>query len=108
MKIKGLTISESEFRLENGRMGKIAVFIYCGDRDPSGILDMAVREYVKDSKKETHELMDANLDNPWMRAVVSEINDMFQEVYDSEQHHVDKKSIETIREEKLKTLEEWK
>jgi hypothetical protein len=106
MKIKGLSINESEFRLDNGKMGKIAVFIYYGEFDPERMLDAAVKEYTKDSEKNTYVLMSENMDNPWMRVLVSEINDMFQEEFDTNKHHVDRMFIETIREEKLKILEQ--
>jgi hypothetical protein len=67
-KISGLTINEAEYELEMGGKGKIAVFIYTGSGDPKQILDYAVHEYVE--RNSYHELIDANLDNPWMRVVL--------------------------------------
>lgn len=79
--IEGLTINESIHVSDNGSTGKIAVFIYSGDRDPSPILDYAVREYVGDEKNYI-ELIDAHLNCPWMRSVISNVNEMSQTVYD--------------------------
>ncbi len=80
----GLTINEAIYNLENGSKGKIAVFIYSGSENPAEVLRNAIFEYV--GKEGHHELIDANLDNPWMRVVVSEINGMKQEKYDSKKH----------------------
>ena len=89
-KIPGLTINESEYDLEKGGKGKIAVFIYAGKSDPKKILDLAINEYVE--RNGFHELIDANLDNPWMRVILSNINEMHQEPYDSDVHKMIKKS----------------
>jgi len=85
-KIDGLTINEAIYNLENGAKGKIAVFIYTGKSDPTKILDYAINNYVKGNAY--HELIDANLDNPWMRVIVSEINGMHQEQYDLQKHNI--------------------
>lgn len=74
--IPGLTINEAEYDLPGGRKGKIAVLIYAGSADPKKILDYARHHYVKGTSY--HELIDANLDNPWMRVIVSDINNMEQ------------------------------
>ena len=79
--IPGLTINEAEYDLEKGGKGKIAVFIYVGKSDPKKVLDWAVHEYVETNGY--NELVDANLDNPWMRVVVSDINNMKQKPYNS-------------------------
>ena len=76
-KVKGLYINEAEYDLENGEKGKVAVFIYHGSDNPSKVLDWAISSYVGNNTY--HELIDANLDNPWTRVVVSNINDMKQE-----------------------------
>lgn len=82
--IPGLTINEAEYALENGGKGKIAVFIYAGISDPKKVLDLAIHQYVGNNGY--NELIDANLDNPWMRVVLSNINNMKQEPYDSDKH----------------------
>ena len=79
-KIEGLTINESEYNLNNGKKGKIAVLIYNGAADPTKVLDYAVHQYVQQSGY--HELVDANLDNPWMRVILSDINDMPQHQFE--------------------------
>lgn len=84
MKIPGLTINESSYKLENGQDAKLAVFIYTGNADPKPILDYAVKEYVGENGY--HELIDAHLDNPWTRVILSEINGMNQEEFDPEKH----------------------
>lgn len=78
--IKGLTINQAEYNLTDGRKGKMAVFIYSGSSDPSKILDMAVHTYV--GTNGYHELIDAHLDNPWMRVVLSHINEMVQKPFE--------------------------
>ncbi len=84
--IEGLTINESEYDLENNKRGKIAVFIYTGGADPSKILNYAVNEYV--GNNDYHELIDSNLDNPWMRVIISDINDMKQEPFTPRKHRI--------------------
>lgn len=85
-KIPGLTINESVYALKDGKKGKIAVFMYTGEADPENVLDYAVSIYVEDNG--FHELIDANLDNPWMRVIVSDINDMKQEQFDPITHRL--------------------
>ena len=82
--IENLTINESEYPLANGKMGKIAVFIYMGTRDPHTVLSAAVEDYV--GEHEYYELLESSMDNPWMRVIVSNINDMKQEPFNSEFH----------------------
>lgn len=82
--IAGLTINEAEYDLLNGQKGKIAVFIYSGGADPKKILDYAVDLYVENNG--FHELIDANLDNPWMRVILSDINNMKQEKFEPSKH----------------------
>jgi hypothetical protein len=79
-----LTINEAEYNLPMGGKGKIAVFMYSGDSDPKTILDNAVSNYVEGNGY--HELIDYNLDNPWMRVVLSDINKMKQEIFDVNKH----------------------
>lgn len=82
--IKGLKINEADIILPNDKKGKIAVFLYSGESDPSIILDNAIRGYVENNGY--NELIDSHLDNPWMRVVVSNINDMEQKQFDTEIH----------------------
>jgi hypothetical protein len=107
MKVKGLTINESEFPLENGKWGKIAVFLYSGPRDPRPILDGAVEEYTKlkdGIDNPSWEFIAASLDNPWMRIVLSNLNDMKQEEFDSDLHNVNIPSKWILRQEKIDNL----
>lgn len=86
-KIPGLKISEAEYDLPNNKgKGKIAVLMYQGGADPKKILDHAVTEYVKNDGY--HELIDAHLDNPWMRVLLSDINNMKQEDFNSTKHQL--------------------
>jgi hypothetical protein len=48
------------------------------------MLDNAIHEYV--GNNHYHELMDAHMDNPWMRVVLSDINNMHQELFDASIH----------------------
>jgi len=81
--ITGLSINQAEYDLENGEKGEIAVFIYVGKSDPKKVLDWAVCEYA--GTNVYNELVDANLDNPWMRVVISDINNMKQKTFNSEE-----------------------
>lgn len=80
----GLTINEAEYDLPDNRKGKIAVFMYSGEGDPKKVLDNAIKEYV--GHNNYVELIDAHLDNPWMRVIVSDINNMKQYAFDPSQH----------------------
>ena len=44
-----VTINESEYNLENGEKGKLAVFLYGGSGDPFANLNMAISSYVGDN-----------------------------------------------------------
>jgi uncharacterized protein YozE (UPF0346 family) len=79
-KISGLSINEAEYDLLNNGKGKIAVLIYTGSADPKKILDYAVSVYVENEGY--HELIDAHLDNPWIRVILSDINNMSQRQFD--------------------------
>lgn len=81
---KDLTINETTFELNKNKKGKIAVFMYSGDSDPVKILDDAVRLYV--GEVGYHELIDYNLDNPWMRVVLSDINEIQQQIFIPNKH----------------------
>lgn len=88
--ISGLTINEGEYDLpKGGGKGKIAVFLYSGGADPKKILDYAVSIYVGGNGY--HELIDAHLDNPWMRVILSDINHMKQEPFDEKKHRLTSK-----------------
>jgi len=56
--------------------GVIAVFIYAGSSDPRPILDWACDEFTKDSDEPYITLIDAQLDCPWCRVIVSNPNQM--------------------------------
>ncbi len=75
--MEGVRINESVWNADNGNIGKIAVFTYAGNLDPSSVLELAVIKYVGDSK-DYHELVDANMNCPWVRVVISGIDDMSQ------------------------------
>ena len=77
MTVTGLSINEAEYDLEDGSKGKFAVLLYAGDEDPKFILDWAVSNYTE-GVKGYKVLIDAQLNCPWMRVVVSNINDMEQ------------------------------
>ena len=85
-KLTGVRISEAEYELPNNSKGKMAVLMYNGNGDPKKILDHAVSEYVQDDGY--HELIDANLDNPWMRVILSEINSLKQVDFDLDKHRL--------------------
>jgi len=77
--LKNIIISKSEYDLENGGKGKIAVFIYTGASNPKPVLDYAIHLYVETNGY--HQFIDANLDNPWTRVIMSDINGMKQDKF---------------------------
>ena len=85
-KIPGLKINEAEYELPNKSVGKIAVLMYHGNGDPKKVLDYAVSVYVQNEGY--HELIDAHLDNPWTRVLLSDINSMKQEDFDEDKHRL--------------------
>ena len=80
-KITGLKISEAQYDLpDNKGKGKIAILMYNGGADPKKVLDYAVSIYVQNDG--FHELIDAHLDNPWTRVLLSDINSLEQKDFD--------------------------
>ena len=84
--IKDVVINEALYNLDGNKKAKLAVLIYSGKGDPKRVLNEAVHVYVYGQSY--HELIDANLDNPWMRVILSEINEMHQEPFDQEHHRL--------------------
>lgn len=86
-----MRIQESEFPLKDGSFGKIAMFIYSGSGDPKYHLDSAISKYTEDVNGiscKYFELIDAYLDNPWIRVVISGINQMNQFEFDPNKHRM--------------------
>lgn len=81
---EGVKILESTYELMHGRKGRLAVFMYSGDGDPIDKLDAARMEYVQNNGY--HEFIDINMDNPWVRVIMSDINEMNQENFDPLKH----------------------
>ena len=81
-----LKIREVEFDLPNNNKGKIAVFLYSGELDPTKVLNWAVSKYVGNNSY--NELIDAGLDNPWMRIVLSDMNEVKPEAFDPTKHQL--------------------
>ena len=75
-----ITINEAEYDLPNNEKGKIAVFIYDGDGDPAKALERAIKIYVDGNHH--YEFLDFQMDKPWMRVIISNINDMEERVFD--------------------------
>jgi hypothetical protein len=83
-----MKISHINFRqtkTDNGRT-TTAIFIYTGPGDPVPPLKEAVALYVK--HKGYHEFIDANMDNPWVRVVISGLNELDQTEFDPDIHHL--------------------
>jgi hypothetical protein len=76
-----IRINHSKFKLANGKNGVIAVLMYTGKGDPRKALDNAVSSMVANNEG-YFELIDANLDNPWTRVIMTNINDMEQVDFD--------------------------
>jgi hypothetical protein len=100
-----MRINESEFPLKDGSFGKIAVFMYGGSGDPREHLIQAISKYTEDVNGVSckyFELIDAQLDNPWVRVVISGINQMDQFEFDPDNHRMI--SISDERNDKLKEI----
>jgi hypothetical protein len=83
--MENVRINHSKFKLKGGGYGAIAILMYSGTGDPKIALDSAVRKITADGVN-YFELIDANLDNPWTRVVISGINEMKQEDLDPAKH----------------------
>ena len=79
-------INYSKFDLKNGGKGVIAILMYSGSGDPKIALDNAVFNLTDGMSY--FELIDAHLDNPWTRVLLTDINDMVQEDLDPTRHHL--------------------
>jgi len=72
-----IIIQESSIELTHDRKGQIAVLMYVGDKDPVAKLNLAVSQYVGNF---SHiQFVDINMDNPWVRVIITGINEMNQE-----------------------------
>jgi hypothetical protein len=80
--LDNIKINISEYPLERGGNGKIAVFMYIGSADPKAVLDEAVRLYVGTNGH--HQFVDIHHDNPWTRVVLSDINGMKQKGFEKD------------------------
>ncbi len=82
--MNNVVIQESTIDLTSGQKGKVAVLMYAGEEDPVAKLDWAVSEYVQN--KGFNEFIDSHMDNPWVRVIISGINEMNQEDFDPSKH----------------------
>jgi hypothetical protein len=82
--MRNVKIQESEIDLTNGQKGQVAILIYVGGEDPVADLEWAVSEYVGNVGH--IQFIDINMDNPWMRVIISGINNMKQEDFDPKTH----------------------
>ena len=83
--MRQVKIQENIIQLEDGNKGKVAVFLYGGEGNPMVALDDAVKEYV--GVEPSSQFIDINMDNPWVRVVITHINEMLQDDYDPSRHH---------------------
>lgn len=77
-----IKINEADFPLKDGGFGRIAIFMYAGDEDPKPILESAIEKYTEGSNRSFVVLVDAHMDCPWVRAIVSDIDEMEQMPFD--------------------------
>lgn len=83
MKVKNVIYQEAK---TTNNSVKVGILIYTGEGDPVKHLNEAVHYYV--GTNGYNEFIDANMDNPWVRVIIKGINDMDQEPFDSEKHHL--------------------
>jgi len=87
-KIDCVKISEAEFELPDGEKRKIATLFYDGDNDPSKVLSHAAKKYVGKSTN-YYELIDATLNCPWIRVIISGDLDLLDsEEFDENKHRL--------------------
>jgi hypothetical protein len=79
-----IIFQESQINLTNGRKGKLAVFMFQGEDDPVAKLDGAVSAYVGNDGY--NQYVDINMDNPWTRIIISDIDNMEQVEFDPSKH----------------------
>jgi len=77
-------IQESSIELTHGRTGQIAVLMYVGENDPVAKLNSVVSEYVGNVGH--NQFVDINMDNPWVRVIITGINEMKQEDFNPLKH----------------------
>ncbi len=72
-----MKINYSKTILKDGTEGIIVILMYSGLGDPKPALNDAVESLTKDNIA-YFELIDAHLDNPWVRVLITDINNMTQ------------------------------
>lgn len=83
--MEDIKINYSTFPLKGTtQKGVIAVLMYSGSGDPKIALDDAVFKITEDIGY--FELIDAHLNNPWTRVLVTNINDLTQDTLDLTEH----------------------
>lgn len=80
-----VTLQQARYNSENMLNRHIAILKYPGPSDPYKILDAAVAIFYE-KQEGYHELIEASQSNPWMRVLLSEINDLRQERFDINLH----------------------
>jgi len=65
---------------------KIGILMYVGSGDPVRHLNEAVHLYVRNEGY--NEFIDANMDNPWIRVIIKGINDIEQQPFNPDKHHL--------------------
>jgi len=89
--LKKVKINQSDIKYdeEGKRSGRLAVFMYRGEYDPKAVLDESVRRYTENSGY--HQFISYELDNPWIRVVIQDVNAMFQKNFDPINDKIDVK-----------------
>ena len=64
--------------------------MYTGSSDPKTILDKAIKIYTQNNNY--HEFIDSNLDNPWTRVIMSDVNGMHQMKFQHKTHRINESS----------------
>lgn len=81
-----ITLLESKIDLTHERKGKLAVFMHTGQGNPVEELTSAVSQYVGNAGHK--EFVDIENDNPSIRVVISNINDLYQQEFDPSKHRL--------------------
>jgi hypothetical protein len=81
-----IKINYSKYKLETGKEGIIMILMYSGLGDPKIALGEAINKITEDIGH--FEFIDSHLDYPWVKVIMTNVNDMKQEDFDHTKHNL--------------------
>lgn len=87
--MNNIEIHESEIQKEDGGKAKLAILrTSSGSPNPIDELDTAVHYYVQNTGY--HQFIEIHLDNPWIRVILSDINELHFDNFKKDEHRLNK------------------